>query len=1210
MPSTTNLITGKVIVKESGLGIPDLVVMIYDFDRVDGFEPRNLIKARTGNVSPTFGGLEKLGSVLTESDGSFSLRFEDTDFNDPQPGNQRPDIFMMILSPDDVINTQDPVGKANLLYYNNFPLRENAGRIESFLIRLTKAQLVEGGIPIPDNKGGTVEEEIADYVATQEARFGINTGVTDFNKVVLQPSIDEKKIFREKIKSGIAPEPADVEGSGVFVRDGDRIITKITEITSKGIDKANILLRDDDPDNHGVPVNLYLTPEDREELSDIFGDQTEGTVLIPETRIRHILFRTNSSENFGTLLVNNNPIAKYCHETTIEEQCAMEHLEEEEEPHEPEEPEVEEENGEVTSGDIPGLIGRIISEMPSPDSVNQPGTIPSRPDKEDIEESLDAFSLRKGPAEIPAYYDFHSLQIAFEHVWKQLFDENIVDSGYKLHQDLVTRTGISMLNGDSVSVAEIADVLANVRGTPLGELPAQVAAQFEITREEWQELTNPFQKKLFFIADAINNLAFFTYRGVLIPKRLSVGDEKLRQVFIEQGEKIIDSVRHDDYYTMHKTLRDLHLRLSGNYEYTVFAADKDHYSVNFGILNTFRQEWVPLNYQVGKLCKTIPLAPKEERKYSLKINKHVKRSEKEARKSNSSFTSERSETSRSEAEIIAKALTKTNFNLSTEGTFNIGLAKGSSNTSLGVEAIKDSQQTRRDFREAVVKSVQEYKEERSIEINTEESAEYESNDSGTISNPNDELAVTYLFYELQRRYRISEQLYRITPVVLVAQPVPKPEEITEAWVIAHDWIINKFLLDDSYKHCLEYLSKKSVGDDFAIRELRRNLRQQRNLVEILKLELSMARSRAENRYSALEKAIRERIEEARQETTDGFLSDIGDFFTGGGQDPESAKAMELAAKDAHEYAVEKAEKMASALSQEMDTLHKITAEYNKTLRQHLDYEVQIKRLLVHLRDNIIYYMQAIWSMEPPDQRFLRLQKVQVPHLELDIDSEGEPRRTYEVDVIPSEDVFEMFRSEGTQKHKALMTGVLKKPFTFKALIQVADLDKPLGFKGNYMIFPLKQHNALTEFMAAPYIDAAFGAIDPDELSNLNLNDFSKFICCLHDNDPELFEEYKDELRDWYGQLLADPLRNGDEIVVPSGSLYIEALPAAYPILEDFKLRHRQLDVFKGQAEARKLELENLRYAARLLSDEREDPDVEKKIVVEGNGINANLDVEN
>src|SRR5262249_25832157 len=161
-----------------------------------------------------------------------------------------------------------------------------------------------------------------------------------------------------------------------------------------------------------------------------------------------------------------------------------------------------------------------------------------------------------------------------------------------------------------------------------------------------------------------------------------------------------------------------------------------------------------------------------------------------------------------------------------------------------------------------------------------------------------------------------------------------------------------------------------------------------------------------------------RIDEEHTERTDGLGNDIWDFFGGGGQDPEAAKARELAAKDAHQYALEKAEKAASALRQEVNTLHTLTEAYNKTLQNRLDNETQVKRLLVHIRNNIFYYMQAIWSMEPPDQRFLRLHKVRVPILELQ-------SRSYRVKVEKDDDIFAPFREPGTEKHKAFLHGTLK-----------------------------------------------------------------------------------------------------------------------------------------------------------------------------------------
>jgi len=62
---------------------------------------------------------------------------------------------------------------------------------------------------------------------------------------------------------------------------------------------------------------------------------------------------------------------------------------------------------------------------------------------------------------------------------------------------------------------------------------------------------------------------------------------------------------------------------------------------------------------------------------------------------------------------------------------------------------------------------------------------------------------------------------------------------------------------------------------------------------------------------------------------------------------------------------------------------------------------------------------------------------------------------------------------------------------------------------------------------------------------------------------------KTQLRAWLEQLLASPLRNGDEFVVPTGSLFIEALVDQNSLLEDFKELHRELDVFKALEETRK-----------------------------------------
>ena len=80
-------------------------------------------------------------------------------------------------------------------------------------------------------------------------------------------------------------------------------------------------------------------------------------------------------------------------------------------------------------------------------------------------------------------------------------------------------------------------------------------------------------------------------------------------------------------------------------------------------------------------------------------------------------------------------------------------------------------------------------------------------------------------------------------------------------------------------------------------------------------------------------------------------------------------------------------------------------------------------------------MQAIWTLEPPDQRYLRLHNVRVPVLELE-------RCSYQVQVQPEPDLFAYFRPAGTERHRATMHGTLKHhpngSFPTKLLVEVAE----------------------------------------------------------------------------------------------------------------------------------------------------------------------------
>lgn len=1280
----SNIVSGKVILKETGIGIPDLLVVIYDLD--PGTKPDEFIRGLFnpvpegtavpaeanviigGGKVPTnsLGFLgDRIGSVLTGQDGTFSISYYNQEFQILNETEKRPDLFLLILGPEEPNQSI----QHNLLYYSS-EIRQNAGRCENYNIQLTTELFEKKKMEIP--KGNTkpnVDSQIDEFKRR-------NLFVKTYNTAILSEEtakVNEKKsrligsktVFRKLF----APKPIAPESSFVtFIGEDETVASKFGDHMQNQLEEKQKKIQDHIDANKGIEVNFLLNNSDRIALSINTGLETTlpFTDIQSTEPLKSLLHKMNSAGSDNLILTSNNPILKKCLSKADDTICASKKLDIPIGGAPTDTKEVItfsilpdsakafltgnhggdvniaiiykytsaagvvryeaklldgtllhfDSNGEntdigiatpLTSAEITSYVKKVISDIRSVKEAQNSAN--SKPDQNSVNENVNKFNLKKGPAEQASFFDFQVLNCAFGHIWQQLIDDTPAQLASEI-KDIASNRGYVLADTYNSKQALMADFrfMYKVLNNP----PQSIISNFDITYEEWNALELDAQEKMRNICDAIDKATaglIFQPAGTQVGllgmgwgnfgatttdgyRRVSTHEaQQYIQELKAQGELIIDYMRNSHSKAFHKILTDLDKALKSNYAFNIFGADDSAKAINFGLLNTYRQKWEPVAYQVGNLVKSIPLSPKEEKKYSLKTTFNRKRTEKEARKNNSSLTQEQNTTSRAEEEIVSKANSKTNFTLGAEGSY--GSFKVTS--SLGLEAAKESSQNKKEFRESVLKATQEFKEERSVEIDTEESLSSEYTESGTIVNPNDELAVTYLFYELQKRFKVSEQLYRIMPVVLVAQEVPAPNEITEAWVIAHDWILNRVILDDSFRPALQYIAQKNVGDDFSIREFRRNLRTQRQLVETLKRELASLSREADSRYQSLQRMIETRIKAQEDEESDSFWDDLGESVFGAEKaTPESAKAREMAARDAQAYAADKAQQTGLHLQREMNTLQSITADYNKAMRDHLDKKTMVERLLLHIKNNIIYYMQSIWSMEPADQRFMRLMNVEVPQYE--IESMG-----CEIMQKPENDLFQLFRGDDETLHKAWIKPVIREGAEPKTLVEVADLDTILGFKGNYIAFPMKNHNALTEIMAMPYVDASFGAMDPDQLSNVSLEDYSRYVCCLRNELSESeFDALKTTLKDWLSMLLSDPLRNGDEIIVPTTSLYIEMLVSANSLLEDFKLKHREWDVYKVQEEVQMAALENLRLAQRILDKKLEDPKIDKKIVVEGN----------
>ena len=640
-------------------------------------------------------------------------------------------------------------------------------------------------------------------------------------------------------------------------------------------------------------------------------------------------------------------------------------------------------------------------------------------------------------------------------------------------------------------------------------------------------------------------------------------------------------------------LTDLERRLGERYAFDVFAED----SINFGIMVTYRQTWDPQQYQVGDLVSTIPLAPKEVRRYTTRTVTKKTRAVKEIEDSLQTRRSESSDTSRADAEIVKKAQEKTHFNIGAEETFGGDGFSVKATQSGGGDASKESAQVKKDMRESVLKSAQEYRQQHRMEVDSSETAESEATSFHEIQNPNDELAVTYLFYELQRTYEVSERIHELTPVILVANQVPAPEDIDDAWLLEHDWILRRAILDDTFRPALEYLTKSFVGAEVNIRILEANASAQKELVDRVNQQIQLqAKVLASN-----ERSVQESVQGlASNQQQLGIFNTVKRIFdpigiTGGGDTGSLDAAQTMV--DFARQTLDRAEREKARLLAQLDiaatALQAAVDALSAAVKEHYDRVAEIDRLRVHVKENILYYMQAIWRQEPPDQRFFRLYNIDVPIVMPNITD-------VPVAAGSGGSVVGVFEGE-----KDTLSVSLPAPdavtITTKKLVEVADLDSVLAYKGNYMVFALRESNYITLHMMQDYLDVGAELIlkDPDDQDAYGIEELQELATRVNKTDPELFQAHREEFKQLLIDRLTSPRRDGELVIVPSDSLYIECLVGTHPLLEDFKLIHRALDVKKVQSEVRHAELENIRLAARALKGKDEDPDIEKKIVIEG-----------
>lgn len=338
-------------------------------------------------------------------------------------------------------------------------------------------------------------------------------------------------------------------------------------------------------------------------------------------------------------------------------------------------------------------------------------------------------------------------------------------------------------------------------------------------------------------------------------------------------------------------------------------------SCNVGLRLTYRQQWRPLALQRGDLVRTVPLGPGQKERVSTKVVRRRKQSMSSESRQETESSTDTTNTTKGSSEIISEAANSFKWDVSAHASGTIGFVSAGVDADVGGGNEAKSRNSSSQLSEAVSKTASRMRTESKLIVSTESEVTFERESSSEISNPNNEIAITYEYYKLQQQYDVFTGLHQVEGVIYVAENLPAPSEVDEDWVRAHDWVIARVLLDESFRETLnELLSDVPEEVDPTV---------------------------TPDPYVAM-------LNEAS--------SKFAAFSASAGGSPQAG----LSIPDI--YATP--QKMYQARVR--DLIERDRANRLRRFRR--------GRLLQHIRANILHYCRSIWGAEDRDQRWLRYQK--------------------------------------------------------------------------------------------------------------------------------------------------------------------------------------------------------------------------------------------
>ena len=235
--------------------------------------------------------------------------------------------------------------------------------------------------------------------------------------------------------------------------------------------------------------------------------------------------------------------------------------------------------------------------------------------------------------------------------------------------------------------------------------------------------------------------------------------------------------------------------------------------VNFGLRLVYRQSWRSLGNQAGEIVRTVPLGPKQTEKITTKVVSTARYSSTSESATSTETSTETATTTKDSSDVVREASSKFGWHVEAEASGGFGPVSAKLSAGMSGENASSSKDTKSSLNEAMSKTASRMKQDTKVVVTTERTESTETSVTSEITNPNDEVAVTYVYSRLQRQYEIRTALAEVASVVLVPETVPEWDEVDEAWVRDNAWVLSRALLDESFAPLLEEIASSPADPE-------------------------------------------------------------------------------------------------------------------------------------------------------------------------------------------------------------------------------------------------------------------------------------------------------------------------------------------------------------------------------------------------------------